>query len=62
NDSCKYMYALTQLDDYNCLMMAISENDIPCIHQVINIALCHGASIQKIINKLEDALEGVYHP
>ncbi|KAG1817912.1 hypothetical protein EV424DRAFT_1347798 [Suillus variegatus] len=39
NDSRKHMYALTQLDDYNRLVMAISENDIPHIHQVINIAL-----------------------
>ncbi|KAG1841285.1 hypothetical protein F4604DRAFT_1664193 [Suillus subluteus] len=46
NDSRRYMYALTQLDDYNRLLMAISENDIPRIHQVIN--------------KLEDALEGAY--
>lgn len=56
------MYALTQLDDYNRLMMAISENDIPRIHQVINIALRNGASIREIVNKLEDALEGVYRP
>ncbi|KAG1786519.1 uncharacterized protein HD556DRAFT_1248152, partial [Suillus plorans] len=62
NDSCKYMYTLTQLDDYNRLVMAISENDIPRIHQVINIALRNGASIREIVNKLEDALEGVYQP
>ncbi|KAG1883717.1 hypothetical protein F4604DRAFT_1920222 [Suillus subluteus] len=42
--------------------MAISENDIPRIHQVINITLRNGASIREIINKLEDALEGVYCP
>ncbi|KAG1743139.1 hypothetical protein EDB19DRAFT_1633376 [Suillus lakei] len=56
------MYTLTQLDDYNHLMMAISENNIPRIHQVINIALCNGASIREVVNKLEDALEGVYQP
>ncbi|KAG2742207.1 hypothetical protein P692DRAFT_201659687, partial [Suillus brevipes Sb2] len=42
--------------------MAISENDIPRIHQVINIALRNGASIKEVVNKLEDALEGVYRP
>ncbi|KAG2335450.1 hypothetical protein BDR05DRAFT_898501 [Suillus weaverae] len=42
--------------------MAISENNIPCIHQVINIALQNGASIREVINKLEDTLEGVYQP
>jgi hypothetical protein len=56
------MYTLTQLDDYNHLLMAISENDIPRIHQVINIALCNGTSIQEVVNKLEDALKGVYWP
>ncbi|KAG2336335.1 hypothetical protein BDR05DRAFT_896867, partial [Suillus weaverae] len=56
------MYALTQLDDYNRLVMAISENDIPCIHQVINIALRNGTSIREVVNKLEDTLEGVYRP
>ncbi|KAG2068729.1 hypothetical protein BDR04DRAFT_1023632 [Suillus decipiens] len=42
--------------------MAISENDIPRLQQIINVALHDGASIRKIVNKLEDALEGVYHP
>ncbi|KAG1837377.1 hypothetical protein DFJ58DRAFT_734422 [Suillus subalutaceus] len=56
------MNALTQLDDYNRLLMAISENDIPRIHQVINIALRNGASIREVVNKLEDALEGTYRP
>jgi hypothetical protein len=56
------MSALTQLDDYNHLLVAISEQDIPRLQQIINVALCNGASICQIINKLEDALEGVYHP
>ncbi|KAG2356789.1 hypothetical protein BDR07DRAFT_1380569 [Suillus spraguei] len=45
NDSHKYIHALTQLDDYNCLLMAISHNDIPRIHQIVNIAMCNGASV-----------------
>lgn len=56
------MSALTQLDDYNRLLMAISERDIPRLQQIINVALRNGASIRQIVNKLEDALEGVYHP
>ncbi|KAG0701125.1 hypothetical protein DFH29DRAFT_1000528 [Suillus ampliporus] len=59
-DSRKYMRALTQLDDYHRLLMAISENNIPRLQQIINVALCDGASIREIINKLEDTLEGVY--
>jgi hypothetical protein len=56
------MNTLTQLDDYNYLLMAISENDIPHIHQVINIALRNSASMKEVVNKLEDALEGTYRP
>jgi hypothetical protein len=56
------MSALTQLDDYNHLLMAIFEQDIPQLQQSINVTLRNGASICQIVNKLEDALEGVYHP
>ncbi|KAG2336359.1 hypothetical protein BDR05DRAFT_896821, partial [Suillus weaverae] len=56
------MTSLTQLDDYSCLLMAISEHDIPRLQQVIKIALDNGASIREVVNKLEDALEGVYRP
>ncbi|KAG2742799.1 hypothetical protein P692DRAFT_20879328 [Suillus brevipes Sb2] len=62
NDSRKYMTALTQLDDYNRLLMAISENDIPRLQQIIKIALDNGASIREVVNKLEDAMEGAYRP
>ncbi|KAG1858796.1 hypothetical protein DFJ58DRAFT_840379 [Suillus subalutaceus] len=30
--------------------------------QIVNVALRNGASIHAVVNKLEDALEGVYHP
>ncbi|KAG2740642.1 hypothetical protein P692DRAFT_201842448 [Suillus brevipes Sb2] len=56
------MHSLTQLDDYNHLLMAISEKDFPCIHQIIDVALRHGSSVWKVVNKLEDALEGAYTP
>ncbi|KAG1796095.1 hypothetical protein EV424DRAFT_1334292, partial [Suillus variegatus] len=36
--------------------------DIPRLQQIINVALCNGASVRQVVNKLEDALEGVYHP
>jgi hypothetical protein len=39
NDSHKYVHALTQLDDFNWLLMAISHNDIPHIHEIVNVAL-----------------------
>ncbi|KAG2065211.1 hypothetical protein BDR04DRAFT_1033349, partial [Suillus decipiens] len=56
------MTSLTQLDDYNRLLMVISENDVPRLQQVIKIALDSGASVREIVNKLEDAIEGVYCP
>ncbi|KAG1737003.1 hypothetical protein EDB19DRAFT_1597620, partial [Suillus lakei] len=62
NDSHKYMHALTQLDDYQHLLMAISEKDIPRLQQIVNVVLCNGASVQEIVNKLEDALKGMYRP
>ncbi|KAG1753401.1 hypothetical protein EDB19DRAFT_1824124 [Suillus lakei] len=39
NNSCKYIHALTQLDNYNRLLMAISHNNIPRIHQIVNVAM-----------------------
>ncbi|KAG2029671.1 hypothetical protein BDR03DRAFT_936803 [Suillus americanus] len=39
NESRQYMSTLTQLDDYHCLLMAISEQDIPRLQQIINVAL-----------------------
>ncbi|KAG1738230.1 hypothetical protein EDB19DRAFT_1983776 [Suillus lakei] len=62
NESRQYMSTLTQLDDYSRLLMAISEQDIPWLQQIINIALRNGAGVWEIVNKLEDALEGVYRP
>ncbi|KAG1719742.1 hypothetical protein EDB19DRAFT_1647796 [Suillus lakei] len=62
NESRQYMSTLTQLDDYSRLLMAISEQDIPRLRQIINVALRNGAGVREIVNKLEDALEGVYCP
>ncbi|KAG2136159.1 hypothetical protein BD769DRAFT_1709636 [Suillus cothurnatus] len=58
----QYMSVLMQLDNYNHLLMAVSKRDIPHLQQIINIALCNGASIHQIVNKLEDALGGAYYP
>ncbi|KAG1897499.1 uncharacterized protein F5891DRAFT_957131, partial [Suillus fuscotomentosus] len=62
NDYQKHMMSLTQLDDYSHLLMAISENDVPRLQQVIKITLDNGANVHKVINKLEDAIEGIYCP
>lgn len=42
--------------------MVVSENNIPRLQQIITVALRHGTSVRQIVNKLEDALEGVYRP
>lgn len=42
--------------------MAVAEKNIPRIQQVIQTALRGGASLRAIINKIEDAYEGLYHP
>ncbi|KAG2105516.1 uncharacterized protein F5147DRAFT_775291 [Suillus discolor] len=62
NASHEYISALSRLDDYHRLLMAISEHDIPHLQQIINVALGNGTSVREIINKLEDALEGAYRP
>ncbi|KAG2033581.1 hypothetical protein BDR03DRAFT_871860, partial [Suillus americanus] len=49
NDSRKYMSVLMQLDDYNQLLMAVSERDIPRLQQIINVALCNGASVHNFV-------------
>ncbi|KAG2125172.1 hypothetical protein DEU56DRAFT_873149 [Suillus clintonianus] len=36
--------------------------DIPRLQQIVNVALCNGASIREIVNKLEDAHEDAYCP
>jgi hypothetical protein len=56
------MRSLTQLDNYYCLLMAISENDIPHLQQIISVALRSSTSIHEVVNKLEDAIEGIYSP
>ncbi|KAG2343779.1 hypothetical protein BDR05DRAFT_975796 [Suillus weaverae] len=42
--------------------MAICKNDVPHLQQIIKITLDNGASVYKVINKLEDTIEGVYCP
>ncbi|KAG2352294.1 hypothetical protein BDR07DRAFT_1314420 [Suillus spraguei] len=46
NASCKYISALTRLDDYHRLLMAISEHDISRLQQIIHVALGNGASVR----------------
>ncbi|KAG2126019.1 hypothetical protein DEU56DRAFT_916170 [Suillus clintonianus] len=62
NDACKVSHVLTRLDDYKALIMALSEHDVPRLQYILTVALKRGASIRQIINTLEDAIAGTYHP
>lgn len=42
--------------------MAVAEKDVPRIQQVIQTAIRGGASMRAIVNKIEDAFEGLYNP
>ncbi|KAG1882382.1 hypothetical protein F4604DRAFT_1879480 [Suillus subluteus] len=42
--------------------MAVSQNDIPHLQQIINVALGNGASVREVVNKIKDAIEGIYRP
>ncbi|KAG1894264.1 uncharacterized protein F5891DRAFT_1195401 [Suillus fuscotomentosus] len=61
NASREYISALTRLDDYHRLLMAISEYDIPCLQQIINVALDnagHRLFVKKPLS-LESLLYGI---
>ncbi|KAK7012371.1 hypothetical protein R3P38DRAFT_3019043 [Favolaschia claudopus] len=48
-----------KMDDFERLLVAIAENDVPRIHTIIETALRNGASIRTITNKIYDAFEGL---
>ncbi|KII93403.1 hypothetical protein PLICRDRAFT_99321, partial [Plicaturopsis crispa FD-325 SS-3] len=42
--------------------MAIAENDVPRVGVLVQTAIRNGASTSAIVNKIERAYEGLYHP
>ncbi|KAG2338518.1 hypothetical protein BDR05DRAFT_951816, partial [Suillus weaverae] len=62
NDARRVTHVLTRLDDYKSLIIALSENDVPRIQHILTVTLKRGSSIQQVINTLEDAITGTYHP
>ncbi|KIK37640.1 hypothetical protein CY34DRAFT_15586 [Suillus luteus UH-Slu-Lm8-n1] len=62
NDARHVTHVLTRLDEYKSLIMAMSENDVPRIQHILAVTLKRGSSICQIINTLEDAIAGTYHP
>ena len=53
---------LSNLEGHNSLVMALSQANIPWLHQLLKTALHNGASVRTIICMIEDALERGYWP
>ncbi|EIW77098.1 hypothetical protein CONPUDRAFT_129281 [Coniophora puteana RWD-64-598 SS2] len=53
---------LTRLDAFNALVMALAEEDVPRLQQLIATAVRHGDSVRTIINRIEEAVTRVYSP
>ncbi|KAK6992977.1 hypothetical protein R3P38DRAFT_3078646 [Favolaschia claudopus] len=50
-----------KLDDFDRLLVAIAENDIPRIHAIIETARRNGASVRTMVNFLTEAVDGLRH-
>ncbi|KAJ7888587.1 hypothetical protein B0H14DRAFT_2433366, partial [Mycena olivaceomarginata] len=48
------------MDDYQRLVMAITTNDVPRIHAIIETAMRNGVSIRAMANRIFDAFEGLH--
>ncbi|KAK7455836.1 hypothetical protein VKT23_010871 [Stygiomarasmius scandens] len=54
--------ALRRLDDHERLIQAISERDLPRVHQLLAQARKQGVGIPGIIHRLQLAFDGLYSP
>ncbi|KAH9944798.1 hypothetical protein B0H21DRAFT_892357 [Amylocystis lapponica] len=54
--------AIARLSDHHRMVMLLAEHDIPRLRALLQQAISDGASITAITNKLQQALEGAYHP
>ncbi|KAK6971541.1 hypothetical protein R3P38DRAFT_3413219 [Favolaschia claudopus] len=50
-----------KLDDFDRLLVAIAENDVPRIHTIIETARRNGASVRTIVNIITEAAAGLRH-
>ncbi|KAJ7429781.1 hypothetical protein B0H11DRAFT_2257746 [Mycena galericulata] len=50
-----------KMDDFERLIMAIANNDVPRIHAIIETAMRNGASVRTMANRIYDAFEGLHH-
>ena len=62
NKARKLKHLNKSLDLHQRFMMLIRENSIPKLHQIVKVALSGKKSISYIINKIVDAVKGLYNP
>ncbi|KAI0804565.1 hypothetical protein BC629DRAFT_1713564 [Irpex lacteus] len=56
----RHSLLMSKLDDHRRLVMAVAENKIPRVQQLLRQGVKAGTSVSKIVAKLEDSLCGVY--
>ncbi|KAH9913947.1 hypothetical protein B0H21DRAFT_805153 [Amylocystis lapponica] len=54
--------AARKLSDCRRFAMAIAEMDVPRVQVIVQTALRKGSSLSRIVNKIEEAFEGLYQP
>ncbi|KAH9940250.1 hypothetical protein B0H21DRAFT_872024, partial [Amylocystis lapponica] len=54
--------AARKLDDCRRFVMAIAERDVQRVHVIVQTALRNGASLSRIVTKIEQAYDGLYRP
>ena len=52
---------LKSLNIYKKLVLSLSQNDVPRLYQLLSTALKNGRSINYIVDKVSQAVDGVYH-
>lgn len=61
NSSRKLAKLASNVDLYKCLIWYLGENDIPRVRQLLNVCLRKGASVNYILDRVQLALNGMYH-
>lgn len=61
NVTRKVQHLLKTLDIYKKLVLSLGQNDVPRLRQLIATALKNGRSVNYIVDKVSQAVDGVYH-
>ncbi|KAI0748796.1 hypothetical protein BC629DRAFT_1243540, partial [Irpex lacteus] len=60
NQTRKYSSLLGKLDDHRRFTMAVAELDVRRLRQLVKQSIAEGASITKIVSRIEESVSGVY--